>query len=192
MLINLFNTPVDDIDLEQCRAIITQNNESYIRALLQFLTVYYDLDIPYQYTITNNSDTQTLLSYNGSNAYQNIIDIEVLNPVINIIYKNNTIELVLDNKHYGPMQVKTYPNGIRPINGWPKALNMDGVVEPRNGTITAKTKYPVHKISELLKNNNNVFLALEKYDMIELFLAADTDLEKVVIVAKTVLDYLRQ
>lgn len=189
MLINLFNTPIDDIDLEQCRVIITQNNKSYIRALLQFLTVYYDLDIPYQYTITNNSDTQTLLSYSDSNAYQNIIDIEVLDPVINIIYKNNTIELVLDNKHYGPMQVKTYSNGIRPIDGWPKELNMDGVVTPRNGTITAKTKYPIHKIAELLKNNNNVFLALEKYDMIELFLAADTDLEKVVIVAKTVLDH---
>lgn len=190
MLINLFKTTIDDVDLEQCRSIITQNNDYYIRALLQFLTIYYDIRVQYTYTMSNKADTQILLPYNGSNPYQSIISIEVLDPTINIVYKNNTLELILDGKHYGPMPVQTYSNGVRPINGWPKELNMEGVVQPKNGTLTAKVKYPVHKVAELLKNNNNVFLALEKCDMIDLFLAADTDLEKIVITTKAILDYL--
>jgi hypothetical protein len=35
-----------------------------------------------------------------------------------------------------------------------------------------------------------VFLALEKCDMIDLFLVADSDLEKIVIVTKAILDHL--
>lgn len=190
MLINLFKTTIDDVDLEQCRSIITQNNDYYIRALLQFLTIYYDIRVQYDYTMSNKADTQILLPYNGNNPYQNIINIEVLDPTINIVYKNNTLELILDGKHYGPMPVQTYSNGVRPINGWPKELNMEGVVQPKNGTLTAKVKYPVHKVAELLKNNNSVFLALEKCDMIDLFLVADTDLEKIVIATKAVWDYL--
>ena len=190
MLINLFKTTIDDVDLEQCRSIITQNNDYYIRALLQFLTIYYDIRVQYDYTMSNKADTQILLPYNGNNPYQNIINIEVLDPTINIVYKNNTLQLILDGKHYGPMPVQTYSNGVRPINGWPKELKMEGVIQPRNGTLTAKVKYPMHKVAELLKNNNSVFLALEKCDMIDLFLVADTDLEKIVIAAKAVWDYL--
>lgn len=182
-----------DKKFEWCRQIITQNNPAFIHTILQFLTIYSSYIPKYSYTVDNVTPSLQLTNSEDSSPFQTT-EVEALNPIINITVNtgNKTLSIQFDNNTFNNLPYKQSGNGIVPEEGWPKLLGLHGAIPERSGYLVAKIKYPTKKISELLSSNNQVLLALEEVGLSGAFVAAETDIDKIVITAKGIIQSQRQ
>ena len=75
-----------------------------------------------------------------------------------------------------------------PSNGWPKFTGINGAINKNNGYIYAKIKYPTQDIAQELKQSSQVINALENADKLNQFYTADSDIEKIAIISKLLID----
>lgn len=187
---NILNSPINfNNNLETCRKIITQDNFKFVQALIQILTLYYDIEPNYHYDIKEQySDSLSLLASDDGQNFYTTSQVELLHNKLNITVENNTITITSEDGVYGPYSYITQQNGIMPVDGWPNELGIHGVIPEQSGNLYIKIKYPANKIAQILSDSNNVFLCLEDNNTLSIFQNADTPLEKIAIVAKTIVD----
>lgn len=187
---NILNSPINfNNNLETCRKIITQDNFKFVQALIQILTLYYDIESNYHYSVKEQySDSLSLLASDDGQNFYTTAQVELLHNKLNITVENNTITIDSEDGVYGPYQYIKQQNGIMPVDGWPNELGIHGVIPEQSGSLYIKIKYPANKIAQILSDNNNVFLCLEDNNNLSIFQNADTPLEKIAIVAKTIVD----
>ena len=173
---------------ELCRNIITQKNPDFVHSVLQFMTLYDNVLPSYNFEqILHSSSLQLVDSATEkafytteSEALSNIIDIDVNTST-------KTLSITFDRHTFKDLKYVTSGQGIVPVEGWPKLLGIHGAIPERSGYLIAKIKYPVKQVAKMLTENNQVLLALEEVSLAGEFVAADTDLEKIIIVAKAII-----
>lgn len=173
---------------ELCRDIITQKNPDFVHAILQFMTLYdnvlpsynFEQILPSSSLQLVDSATEKAFYTTESEALSNIIDIDVNTGT-------KTLSITFDKYTFKNLQYVQSGQGIVPVDGWPKPLGIHGAIPERSGYLIAKIKYPVKQVAKMLVENNQVLLALEEVSMAGEFVAADTDLEKIIIVARAII-----
>lgn len=182
-----------DKKFEYCRQIITQNNPAFVHTVLQFLTIYSSYMPKYSYIGDNITPSLQLTNSEDSSPFQTT-EVEALNPIINITVNitNKTLSIQFDNNTFNDLSYKQSGNGIVPEKGWPKLLGLHGAIPEQSGYLVAKIKYPTKKIAELLSSNNQVLLALEEVGLAGAFVAAETDIDKIIITAKGIIQSQRR
>ena len=173
---------------ELCRNIITQKNPDFVHSVLQFMTLYdnvlpsynFEQILPSSSLQLVDSATEKAFYTTESEALSNIIDIDVNTST-------KTLSITFDRHTFKDLKYVTSGQGIVPVEGWPKLLGIHGAIPERSGYLIAKIKYPVKQVAKMLTENNQVLLALEEVSLAGEFVAADTDLEKIIIVAKAII-----
>lgn len=173
---------------ELCRNIITQKNPDFVHSVLQFMTLYdnvlpsynFEQILPSSSLQLVDSATEKAFYTTESEALSNIIDIDVDTAT-------KTLSITFDRHTFKNLKYVTSGQGIVPVEGWPKLLGIHGAIPERSGYLIAKIKYPVKQVAKMLTENNQVLLALEEVSLAGEFVAADTDLEKIIIVAKAII-----
>lgn len=174
---------------ELCRNIITQKNPDFVHSILQFMTLYdnvlpsynFEQILPSSSLQLVDSATEKAFYTTESEALSNIIDIDVDTAT-------KTLSITFDQHTFKDLKYVTSGQGIVPVEGWPKLLGIHGAIPERSGYLIAKIKYPVKQVAKMLTENNQVLLALEEVSLAGEFVAADTDLEKIIIVAKAIIE----
>lgn len=173
---------------ELCRDIITQKNPDFVHSVLQFMTLYdnvlpsynFEQILPSSSLQLVDSATEKAFYTTESEALSNIIDIDVDTAA-------KTLSITFDQHTFKNLEYVASGQGIVPVEGWPKLLGIHGAIPERSGYLIAKIKYPVKQVAKMLTENNQVLLALEEVSLAGEFVAADTDLEKIIIVAKAII-----
>lgn len=173
---------------ELCRNIITQKNPDFVHSVLQFMTLYdnvlpsynFEQILPSSSLQLVDSATEKAFYTTESEALSNIIYIDVDTAA-------KTLSITFDQHTFKNLEYVASGQGIVPVEGWPKMLGIHGAIPERSGYLIAKIKYPVKQVAKMLTENNQVLLALEEVSLAGEFVAADTDLEKIIIVAKAII-----
>lgn len=171
---------------EICRQIITQNNPQFIRSILQFINLYTDINVPYTYSYQSEPSTINLVGSNKiKNPYQKYTTLEITNPTVTVKWDTTRDVVTLSGDGFSYRLVHDANNGV----DIPEQLGLMGSIPyGKNGTIQLKIKYPASKIVKLLDANESTYLFIESQNLVEQYQTADSDLEKVTIVALALLN----
>lgn len=188
----LYNPISFNNDAEVCREIITQNNKQFLQCLMHITELYYPEKYFCNAKDSTDSNTINLLPYEEVLIpYQTFAEYKGQDPKIYINYKNDTIKITYNNISYGPFLLECVEEDkYIPLGGWPKELGLHGAVKKIDGYIYAKLQYPSKYIVEQLKNSQQTLSLLEQYNKIDQFYTADTDLEKIAIIVKILIDII--
>lgn len=187
--INFLCNTIQDERLEQCRYIITRNSPQLAHCAIQILNLYYDSYADFNLN-TNSTEVNSIKLVKSEEVTvpnQDYVDYVPSDHKIYITFDDKYINIKYGNKSYRDIFVVS-GEGVVPSNGWPNFTGINGAITKSNGYIYAKIKYPIQDIAQELKQSSQVINALENADKLNQFYTADSDIEKIAIISKLLID----